>query len=116
MSAWEALAQALARASFEVVALAAVAAENSADHSKRGKESFLSDLVIECRPRRGKRRRSWRLEFHGVTRSPERKNLVAVGLALAERVNRGEGNLEGLFEQHIERLKVRIVLIRRGGK
>ena len=116
MNAWEALAQALARASFEVVALAAVAAENSADHSKRGKESFLSDLVIECRPRRGKRRRSWRLEFHGVTRSPERKNLEAVGLALAERVNRGEGNLEGLFEQHIERLKVRIVLIRRGGK
>jgi putative DNA methylase len=116
MNAWEALAKALARASFEVVALAAVAAENSADHSKRGKESFLSDLVLECRPRGGKRRRSWRLAVHGVTGSPERKNLEAIGLALAECVNRGEGSLEALFAEHIERLRVGTVLIRRGGK
>ena len=51
LDGWEALAGALLHAKFDVVALATVAAENSADHSKRGKQSFLSDLVIECRTR-----------------------------------------------------------------
>jgi putative DNA methylase len=116
LNAWEALAQALLRASFDVVALATVAAENSADHSKRGKQSFLSDLVIECRPKRAKRRRSWRLEVHGVTSSPQRRNLETIGLALAECVNRREGDLEALFDTHFKRLKLRQRLIRRGGK
>jgi predicted RNA-binding Zn-ribbon protein involved in translation (DUF1610 family) len=116
MKAWRALSQALYRAGFDVVALAAVAAENAADHSKRGKESFLSDLVIECRPKTRKRRRSWDIKVHGVTSSPERKNLEAIGLALAEHVNRGEGAIETFFDHHIRRLLVRDVLIRRGGR
>jgi len=116
MKAWRALSQALYRAGFDVVALAAVAAENADDHSKRGKESFLSDLVIECRPKTRKRRRSWDIKVHGVTSSPERKNLEAIGLALAEHVNRGEGAIETFFERHIKRLLVRDVLIRRGGR
>lgn len=116
MNAWRALSQALFRAGFDVVALAAVAAENAADHSKRGKESFLSDLVIECRPKKQKRRRSWDLEVLGVTASDERKNLQAVGLALAECVNRGEGEIEALFENQLRFLQVNQVLIRRGGR
>lgn len=116
MKAWRALSQALYRAGFDVVALAAVAAENAADHSKRGKESFLSDLVIECRPKTRKRRRSWNIKVRGVTSSPERKNLEAIGLALAEHVNRGEGAIETFFDHHIKRLLVRDVLIRRGGR
>lgn len=114
--AWEALAQALLGAGFDVVALAAVAAENPADHSKRGKQSFLSDLVIECRPRRTKSRRPWDLEVRGKTSSPERKNLKAIGLALAECINRGEGDLEAIFEGHMRRLKATRRLIRRGGR
>ncbi|MFQ6616276.1 MAG: hypothetical protein ACE5HZ_05845, partial [Fidelibacterota bacterium] len=77
ITAWKALAHALLRARFDVVALAAVAAENAVDHSKRGKQSLLSDLVIECRPKRDKRRRSWRLKVRGVTQGEERKNLQA---------------------------------------
>lgn len=116
MNAWASLSRALFRAGFDVVALAAVAAENAADHSKRGKESFLSDLVIECRPKNKKRRRSWDLPVLGVTASDERKNLQAVGLALAECVNRGEGEIGALFENQIRRLQVTQVLIRRGGR
>jgi adenine-specific DNA methylase len=115
MKAWKALSQALFRASFDVVALAAVAAENDSDHSKRGKESLLSDLVIECRPKCKKRRRSWRIVVHGVTNSPERKNLEAIGLALAECVNRGEGDIEALFDNHVRRLQVNRVFIGQGG-
>jgi 16S rRNA G966 N2-methylase RsmD len=116
MKAWRALSQALYRADFDVVALAVVAAENAADHSKRGKESFLSDLVIECRPKTRRRRRSWNIKVHGITSSHERKNLKAIGLALAEHVNRGEGAIETFFDHHIKRLLVRNVLIRHGGR
>jgi putative DNA methylase len=116
MKAWRALSQALYRAGFDVVALAAVAAENAADHSKRGKESFLTDLVIECRPKTKKRRRSWDIKVRGVTSSPERMNLKAIGLALAEHVNRGEGAIEAYYDRHIKRLLVRDVLIRHGGR
>lgn len=116
MNAWRALSQSLFRAGFDVVALAAVAAENAADHSKRGKESFLSDLVIECRPKNKKKRRSWDLKVLGVTASDERKNLQAVGLALAECVNRGGGDIEALFEHQMKCLQVNQVLIRRGGR
>ena len=114
MKAWRALSQALFRASFDVVALAAVAAENDSDHSKRGKESLFADLVIECRPK-GKRRRSWDMTVQGVTNSPERKNLEAIGLALAECVNRGEGDIEALFDNHVRRLQVNRVLVGQGG-
>jgi putative DNA methylase len=115
MKAWNALSRALFRASFDVVALAAVAAENADDHSKRGKESFVCDLVIECSPKR-KRQRGWDLEVQGATDTPERKNLAAIGLALAECVNRGEGDIEALFAIHLRRLRTAQVLIRRGGK
>jgi putative DNA methylase len=116
MKAWTALARALFRARFDVVALATVAAENAADHCKRGKDSFLSDLVIECRPKGRKRRRTWDIKVRGVTKSPERKNLQAIGLAFAECVNRGKGEIEQLFEEHIKRLQVSPVLIGPGRK
>src|SRR6202167_77585 len=115
MKAWNALSRALFRAGFDVVGLAAVAAENASDHSKRGKESFLCDLVIECSPKR-KRERGWDLEVQGATDTAERKNLEAIGLALAECVNRGDGDIGALFAAHLRRLRTSQVLIRRGGK
>jgi adenine-specific DNA methylase len=115
LAAWEALAGALLRAKFDVVGLATVAAENSADHSKRGKQSFLSDLVIECRAR-GYRRRPWRFTVSGRVRGSERKNLQAIGLALAERVNSDGGELETLFKKHLKHLKAKPALISRGGR
>jgi hypothetical protein len=117
LNAWEALAGALLRANFIVIALATVSAENPADHSKRGKESFLSDLVIECRPRTSSRRRLRKPKIFGITKTPERRNLVAIGLALAEQVNRGiTGDLQPLFQAHLTALKTSRVLIRRGGR
>ena len=115
LGAWDALAGALLQAKFDVVALATVAAENSADHSKRGKQSFLSDLVIECRAR-ANRRRSAPIEVRGPAEGTERKNLRAIGLALAERVNSAEGGLETLFKKHLKRLKAKRTLISRGGR
>jgi len=88
---------------------------NPADHSKRGKQSLLSDLVIECLRRR-KNRRSNVLAVRGIGHGSEMKNLHAIGLALAECVNRREGNIEALFEENAERLKCRKILIRRGGR
>ena len=117
LHAWEALAGALLRAKFSVVALATVSAENPADHSKRGKESFLTDLVIECRPRGTTMLRLQTPKVLGVTKSPERRNLAAIGLALAEHVNRGiTGDLQPLFHTHLKTLKTSRVLIRRGGR
>lgn len=117
LKAWEALAGALVRANFIVIALATVSAENPADHSKRGKETFLSDLVIECRPRVSSQRRLQRPKIFGRTATPERRNLVAIGLALAERVNRGiTGDLQPLFQVYLTALKTSRILIRRGGR
>jgi putative DNA methylase len=115
LAAWEALAGALLYAKFDVVALATVAAENSADHSKRGKRTFLSDLVIECRVR-GRRRRARRLEVSGLIRGAQRKNLAAMGLALAQRVNGAGGELGTLFKTHLKILGARRTLITRGGR
>jgi putative DNA methylase len=116
MNAWEALGQALSRAGFDVVALATVAAENPADHSKRGRQSFLSDLVVECRPRSPKRRRSAPVQVSGTSKGAERKNLQAIGLALGEFVNQEGGDLDALFEGHLRRLTTKKVLIQRGGR
>jgi hypothetical protein len=46
--AWWALARALRSANLHVRGLAVCAAENDADHSKRGCLAFTKDLVIEC--------------------------------------------------------------------
>ena len=115
MKAWNALSRALFRAGFDVVGLAAVAAENASDHSKRGKESFLCDLVIECSPKR-KRQSGWDLEVQGAIDTPERKNLEAIGLALAECVNRGEGDIEALFASHAAAVAGRARYSSPGGK
>lgn len=115
LRAWKALARALLRAGFYVVGLATVTAENSADHSKRGKQCFMSDLVIECRPKRRARYRARQLMVRGVRRTLERRNLQAIGYALAEFINNGGGDLEKLFAKHTVRLKVSQVLIRAGG-
>jgi putative DNA methylase len=48
LRAWWALARALRSANLHVRGLAVSAAENEADHSKRGRLGFTKDLVIEC--------------------------------------------------------------------
>jgi putative DNA methylase len=85
--AWTALANSLRRAEFVVVGLATVSAENAVDHSKRNKETFLCDLVIECVPRPLKQENETQLAIRGQYDTLERQNLLAMGQALAEWVN-----------------------------
>jgi hypothetical protein len=70
-----------------VVGLATVSAENAVDHSKRNKETFLCDLVIECVPRPLKQENETQLAIRGQYDTLERQNLLAMGQALAEWVN-----------------------------
>jgi hypothetical protein len=111
--AWISLANALRTAAFRVVGLATVSAENASDHSKRGKEAFLCDLVIECIPRRPGRPRELRTTVCGRLSSAERRNLIAIGHALAERVNYREAvDLPERYASHLRSLGEDRVLIR----
>ncbi len=113
MRAWSALANALRTAGFRVVGIATVSAENATDHSKRGKESFLCDLVIECVPRRPGRPSERSLSTCGELTSPERRNLIAIGRALAERVNYREPvGMAERYESHLRALGEDRLLIR----
>jgi putative DNA methylase len=113
MRAWRSLANALRTAGFRVVGLATVSAENPADHSKRGKEACLCDLVIECIPRRPGRPGESGVTVCGRLSSAERRNLIAVGHALAERVNsRTAVNLAECYASHLRALGENRVLIR----
>jgi len=109
VAAWRALAGAIASAGLHVSALAAVLAENQADHCKRYVNAMLHDLVIECVPAAsGVRRPS--LEF--VPRSVDEKNLAAMGLALADSVNEtGSSTLSARYLHYLGELGVKRRLI-----
>jgi putative DNA methylase len=112
LNAWAALANALARAGFVVVGLATVSAENPMDHSKRGKRVFLCDLVIECIQRSVHRSDKSAPTVRGVVSSEERRNLVAVGLAVAEKVNtRTPEELKELYRHYLGEWESKEVLI-----
>ena len=106
LAAWNSLRNALSGSGFAVVGLATVSAENSADHSKRNKKSFLCDLVIECVPRPARGHvGAVPLAVRGRNDTDQRRNLLAVGLALAETVNgRLDSGLKELYEAHLSRM------------
>ena len=112
MRAWRSLANALRTAGFRVVGLATVSAENPSDHSKRGKEACLCDLVIECIPHCPDRLGKPSVTVCGETSSSERRNLIAIGHALAEQVNsRKAVNLAERYASHLRVLGENRVLI-----
>lgn len=90
IAAWEGLATALHAAGFAVKALAVVHAENGGDHCKRNVNAMLHDLVIEC-VKRSAHTRTPVLAFK--LDSSARKNLAAIGLALADAVQSGRTEL-----------------------
>jgi adenine-specific DNA methylase len=106
ISAWRALAGAIATAGLKVTALAAVLSENDADHCKRNVNAMLHDLVIECTPSSAPLSSSLSLEF--APKSAAEKNLVAMGLALAECVAACDSvNIDAKYRSHLDRLGVR---------
>jgi putative DNA methylase len=112
LTAWTALANALDRGGFMVVGLATVSAENHMDYSKRGKRVFLCDLVMECVQRSFHRSEKSLPIVRGAISSEERRNLVAVGLAVAEKVNtRRNEELKELYWRHLREWESKEVLI-----
>jgi putative DNA methylase len=113
MAAWTALANALRHAGFMVVGLAIVSAENAADHSKRNKETFLCDLVIECELRPSQQVSETRVAIRGEHGTIERRNLLAIGRALAEWVNADRSDdLAVLYAKYLIEMNEARVLIR----
>lgn len=101
LAAWQALTGAVATAGFQVTSLAAVLAENSADHCKRNVKAMLHDLVIECVDGTRGRERQARLQFR--PRTEAEKNLAAIGLALAHCVRKNTpGELEAAYRKNLE--------------
>ncbi len=101
LAAWRALAGAIGKAGFAVNSLAAVLAENHADHCKRNVNAMLHDLVIECVPA-GKGAPAVPLLVFRPSSVAE-KNLAAIGLALAECVtSRRPDELATSYLGHLE--------------
>src|SRR5262249_21390874 len=102
LEAWTALGNALRASDFTVGGLATVSAENSADHCKRDKRAFLCDLVIECVPSpKGRNGTMIPLTVRGRNNTKQRRNLMAMGRALAEMANsQSIGGLKVLYESY----------------
>lgn len=105
VAAWRALAGAIATAGLKVTALAAVLAENRADHCKRNVNAMLHDLVIECAPVGTHLLPTFLLEF--TPKSIAEMNLAAMGLALADCVATCDStNIDAEYRLHLNRLGV----------
>lgn len=112
IAAWNSLAAALRKARFLVVGLATVSAENSVDHSKRHKDTFLRDLVIECVHAPRIRTGRTKVTVKGSTRGAERKELLAIGRALARAVNAKKSiDVETLYTKYRNECSSKSVLI-----
>lgn len=103
LRAWWGLGSALAANDFYIAAIAAARTENGADHAKRGKRSFVSDLLIECAlgtrvsvPQR-----------LTVARTPEHRELLAVGEAMAEVGDSPYRELRTAFARRTARMRVK---------
>lgn len=100
IAAWKALARALKGAGLQVHALAVTRAENEADHSKRDGKGMLHDLVIECRASAARGDKPV-VAYAGS--SQEARELLSVGLALAEAVAGADDTcLDALFQKKLK--------------
>ncbi len=110
LPAWRALAGAIGKAGFAVSSLAAVLAENRADHCKRNVNAMLHDLVIECVAVGPDAPSKPQLVFRPT--SVAEKNLAAIGLALAHcAAGHCPDKLQGSYLEHLEALGTKTRLI-----
>jgi adenine-specific DNA methylase len=98
--AWRALCGALMSCSLCIAAISIVRAENAADHSKRNRQVFLHDLLIECVPREQHSGRATAIA--GVVETSEAKNLLAIGLAMSRSITECDVSiLDALYVENL---------------
>lgn len=106
LRAWWALGNSLYENGFRIGAIVAAETENGADHAKRGTRAFVSDLLVECERIRPNLKSS-RTKVLRIPRTPEERELVRVGLAMAE-VKAGEyAKLREVFIRRCSRMRQR---------
>ena len=98
LDGWVALGCALRAAGFQIIALAAVHAENETDHSKRNKKAFSKDLILECRVGANPTH-PWTAPFDPDDH--EAVELTALGMALARATECSKDNLWRLYTSAI---------------
>jgi hypothetical protein len=107
---WVAVGRALRQAGFRVVALATGHSENEKDHPKRGRLSFTTDLVLECRTQ-GKQDVPPRIIT--CPRTSQQRELIAAGATIAINSDKGYDELARVFRQRTHRLKNRRIHVPR---
>jgi hypothetical protein len=104
--AWSALGRAIADGGFSITALAVAETENGRDHAKRGKMSFVTDLLLECIRTNGIEP----VTVHTKPRNPEERELLHAGLAIAEVRNGTYEQLRAVFLRRVTRMRERKIL------
>lgn len=103
LRAWWALGHSLHRNGFRIGALVAAETENGADHAKRGTRAFVCDLLIEC-VRGGA---SSRPRIIRIPQTPEQRELIRMGLAMAETGDGTYAELREAFKKRCTRMRQR---------
>jgi adenine-specific DNA methylase len=93
LRAWAALGTALASTGFRVAGLSVAGSENASDHSKRGTRAFITDLLVEC----VKTDKALPVQIVRPPRTPQERELLHVGQAIAEAGTGGYAKVRELF-------------------
>lgn len=101
LRAWSALGRAIYDAGFRIVSLAVSETENGTDQAKRGKNSFLSDLLVEC----SKSDSVKAVRVFGRAKTPEQRELLHVGHTLAEVGSGRYFEFRAAFLRRVSRMK-----------
>jgi hypothetical protein len=93
----------MAAGGFTIVALSVAETENGLDHAKRGKKSFVTDLLVECV--RGETRGP--VSIQTLPRTPEQRELLHAGLAVAQVRGGSYHELRAVFLKRTARMRQR---------
>lgn len=104
--AWKALCKALFDSDFVISAMAAVIAENNADHTKRNGKGMLHDLVIECDKRNGSIDNNV-AQIFGKRMGPA-KSIICMGIAMDRAIRIGKpSDITELYINGLKRSKIK---------
>jgi adenine-specific DNA methylase len=103
LRAWAALGGALAENGFSIVGLSVARTENGSDHSKRGTRAFVTDLLIECTTTASRSP----VKIVTPARTPEERELLHVGRAIAEAGGGGYEDVRNAFVRNSSKMRDR---------